>query len=53
MAIYVLIILCIFTILGLLTLIIGISENDGGDTLSGILIFALGVIAIIFQSISL
>lgn len=55
MAIYVLIILCMWTLMGLLQLIKSVATTDGDfpDFVIGIIVLVSGILGIIFQSISL
>lgn len=53
MKIFVLIICCLYTILGLFKMAEGIVEAEGPKAIAGFIILILGVLAIIFQSISL
>lgn len=53
MKIYVLIILCFYTIIGFVKLIKSFYENDGELGIAACINIVLGVLAIIFQSINL
>ena len=53
MKIYVLIIVCFYTIIGFVKLIKSIIEEDGELAIASVLNIILGTLAIIFQSINL
>lgn len=53
MKIFVLIILCFYTLRGLFQIINGFAEDDGNDIIAGIVSLISGIIAIVFQSMSL
>jgi hypothetical protein len=53
MKIYVLIILCIFTLKGLFKIIKSLIEEDGNLFIASLITLILGIIAIVFQSINL
>lgn len=53
MNIYILIILCLYTITGVYKTINGIAESDPNQNIAGLIILILGIIAIIFQSTNL
>jgi hypothetical protein len=53
MKIYVLIIVCLYTIIGFVKLVKAIMEDNGELAIAAIINIVLGVLAIIFQSINL
>jgi len=53
MRIYVLIIVCLYTTRGLSFFVEEAEEGDGAGIVAALLVIASGVIAIVFQSISL
>lgn len=50
MTIYVLIILCLYTLIGVIKLIKSIRAEDSNDFIAGLIHLILGIIAIVFQS---
>jgi len=53
MKIYVLIVVCLYTLKGLGKLVKSVQEEDNNDFIASLLSIAVGIIAIVFQSINL
>ncbi len=53
MKIYVLIVVCLYTLKGLSKLIESVIDKDDNDFIASLLSIAIGIIAIVFESINL